>query len=312
MRNQYNRKALIFNEDTQEFESGTPLKKNETIKIVPISRDLSGKQLRYLKDKDCIEWHNDNLGGFVFMYFNDLIYNENFNLELATISRIIYLATYIDYDNNLVLNNEYACGHKKEFMTKKDIKRVMELSDRAFLNFFKEVTEKEILIEIEKNKRYKINEQYFKRGKLSKEDKNRGNFTRVYIKTVRKLYVNTEPRNHKCLSYMFKLLPFIDLRTNLLVFNPNQETEDLQKITLRDIGDFFGISKDRKNLNKFLDNNLFKIFIYEDGKKYWILNEIFVKNGGSLNDYFAINPMLFYGGNEYDNISFVMKQLLVK
>lgn len=312
MRNQYNKKLLVFNEDTQEFESATPLKDDETFEIVRKTKDLNGKQLRYLKDKDCIERHNDNLGGFVFMYFSDLIYNKNFDLELATISRIIYLATYIDYDNNLVLNNEYSCNLKKEFMTKKDIKEVMKLGKCAFSQFFNEVTEKEILIEVEKNKRYKINEQYFKRGKLTKEDKNRGNFTRVYIKTVRKLYVNTNSRNHKCLSYMFKLLPFIDLRTNLLVFNPNQETEDLQKITLRDIGDFFGISKDRKNLNKFLDNNLFKIFIYEDGKKYWILNEIFVKNGGGLDDYFAINPMLFYGGNEYDNISFVIKQLLVK
>ena len=197
-------------------------------------------------------------------------------------------------------------------MSKKDIKEAMRLSKEGFRQFFKEVTEKEILIEIEKNKKYKINEQYFKRGTLTKEDKNRGNFTRVYIKTIRKLYFYTEPRNHKCLSYMFKLLPFIDLKTNLLVFNPNQETEDLQKITLRDIGDFFGISKDRKNLNKFLDNNLFKIFIYENGKKYWILNEIFIKNGGGLDDYFAINPMLFYGGNEYENISTLMKQLLVK
>ena len=312
MRNKYNKKLLVFNEDTQEFESATPLKDNETFEIVPKTKDLNGKQIRYLKDKDCIEWHNDNLGGFVFMYFNDLIYNENFNLELATISRIIYLATYIDYDNTLVLNNRYSSNIKKEFMSKKDIKEAMRLSKEGFRQFFKEVTEKEILIEIEKNKKYKINEQYFKRGTLTKEDKNRGNFTRVYIKTIRKLYFYTEPRNHKCLSYMFKLLPFIDLKTNLLVFNPNQETEDLQKITLRDIGDFFGISKDRKNLNKFLDNNLFKIFIYENGKKYWILNEIFIKNGGGLDDYFAINPMLFYGGNEYENISTLMKQLLVK
>lgn len=294
--------------NTGEVLSEEFITKKETYKIKDKSRELTPQQIHFINQKDDLKAYNNSLGGFIVLYFNNLLYDKSLNLDLGNASRIIYLATYMDYHTNmLVLNNGYASGQKIIPMKKKNIKELMNLSDRAFTNFFKEVIEKNILIENE-DKTFNINKKYFIKGK--KIDYNQ-EFTRVYIDTIRELYINTNSRNHKCLTYVFKLLPYVDRQSNIVCHNPNDLYNERRKMTLKDIATFFGISTEKKNIDKFIKNNLFKIFIVKDSKKYWVFNQITVKNGGGIKDYFAINPMLFYGGNEYSQIPIITRQLLI-
>lgn len=294
------------NPETGEILSQEPIAEGETYLIQDKKRELTPQQIRYLNETEEMKQFNNEMGGFIFMYYNKLLYDKELDLDMGNVSRVIYLATYIDYNNILVLNSGYASGKKIKQMSKKYIKSVMNLSDRVFSNFFKEVTEKNILIKNEDGT-FKMNDKYFVKGTTNYKD----NFTRAYINTIRDLYLDTASRYHKCLTYIYKLLPMVDRQTNLIVHNPNNEYEEPKKMTLKDIGEFLGISTEKKNLDKFVKNNLFKIFIIKDGRKYWVFNQIVVKNGGGSKDYFAVNPMLYYGGNQYEHIPPIIKQLLV-
>lgn len=292
------------NTETGEVVSEFPMKENEDLKPYVES---TPQQKRYQNELDEMRGYNAALGGFVAMYYNNILYNDKLNLDLSTVSRVIYLATYMDYHTNmLVLNGGYASGQKITPMTKKDIKEVMQLSKGGFCEFFNSITENGILIQNE-DKTFTMNKEYFAKGdNIDKKQE----FTRVYVDVVRELYLNTNSRQHKTLAYAFKLISKMDKQTNIICHNPNDRYKEPEKMTLKDIGEFFGINTEKKNLDKF-KKNLYKIVIHRDGRKYYIFKRVIIESGAGQNDYFVINPMLFYSGNEYQNVTRTIQELLI-
>ena len=106
--------------ETGKRLSETPVKRNETFKIVNKGRDLTPQQVRYLNEQEEIKQFNNEMGGFIVLYYNNVLYNDKLNLDLATVSRVIYLATFMEYNSNkLVLNGGYASGQKNSSYDKK-------------------------------------------------------------------------------------------------------------------------------------------------------------------------------------------------
>ena len=64
----------------------------------------------------------------------------------------MYLATYMDYnyreENVLVKHGK---NYKLEYLTRKDLKELLNLTDRTFNNFLKETKEKNLLYCVDKN-----------------------------------------------------------------------------------------------------------------------------------------------------------------
>src|SRR5699024_1832486 len=82
------------------------------------------KQKALLKNKTELTLYSEELGGYIHMYYvsNELLFNK-VNIERANISRLIYLATYIDYNDrqeNLLI--KYSQCKEIEPMTRKDKK----------------------------------------------------------------------------------------------------------------------------------------------------------------------------------------------
>lgn len=228
---------------------------------------------------------------------NELLFN-NIEIDRANIARLIYLSTFIDYNNrqeNLLI--KHGKGYKIEPMSRTDIKKVLKLSDTAFKAFLSDLKANNLLFE--SNGKYYISQDYFSRGKSNFKDKE---YTRIYIDTTRFLYENCTSRQHKQLSYIFQLVPFMHYELNILCDNPLEpDVYKLKKLNLTNICEMLGLSTARPNLVKF-KNDIIKFYITIDGEKYYFFTYVLLNtiNNVGIRDYFVVNPKIVWGGKDTD------------
>lgn len=298
-KNKYKR-VVAVDTDTGEIIGNTFLKNGEKV-VLSTKKVLSDNQKDYLQKKTEIGQLSKSLGGYVHVFYvkDELLYNE-LNLNPADVSRFLYLATYISYnykDENLLVKKEK--GRLKP-MLQKDMKSIMNLSERGFYNFLKEIRNKGLIIE--KDSKFYINNKYVSKGKIKN---NKDNYVRLYIDTTRYLYENCTSRQHKQLGYVLKLLPYADFETNHILIND-------EKAEIRDIMKLLGLSVEGVNaVNKFKKMLLnFKIN-YQD-KEYYLFGAHTFEYGKEYRTYFVINPLVLFGGNNLGYFNDVFTQLRIK
>lgn len=282
------------------------LNKNEELVTKKV---LSDKQKYFINQKDELRRETQFLGGYIHMFYvkNELLFN-NLELDPSTITRLIYLATYIDYNNrktNLLV--KYGQHKTVEPMTKADIKKVMKLSDDVFRKFLKELKEKSILFEVDNN--FYISSKYFERGKINNkeidEKKLNNDYTRIFINTTRSLYEGSTSRQHKHLGYVFKLIPFLNYSRNILTFNP-EETDfyNMEFIGLKEICKLLGINGDEGNDKKF-EKQLLKLKVEIENKEYYLFKHVVSYGESDITtyDYFTMNPRITWRGKNLDEFN---------
>lgn len=293
----------IYTEDVNgNVEYAGLMKESEDIRIV---KKMSDEQKNTIKRKDDLGNYANELGGFIHMMYinNELLFND-IGIDRSNISRLIYLATYIDYndreENVLVKHTQ---NNKLEYLTKKDIKEIMRLSDATLSRFINDLISNELLFNA--NDKFYITSKYFSKGK-SNFDKRK--YTRVFINTTRNLYNGCSTREHKKLSYIFQLIPFLNYETNVLCSNPNEIDRDkLDKLTLIDICKLLGLGTSKNAMSKF-EHDLYKISIKIGDNKYFMFTRVITK-GEYRNDYFIINPNVIWNGSNVDNTKETIKWL---
>lgn len=297
----------IFTEDTEgNIEYAGLMTNNESIRIV---KDLSEKQTDIIKQKGELKAYSKKLGGYIHMMYvnNSLLFND-LGIDRINISRLIYLATYIDYndreENVLVSHGE---NNKLEYLTKKDIREIMGLSDSIFKKFLNDMKNNNLIWEV--NNKFYISNEYFNKGKSSFDKRK---YTRIFINTTRELYKGCSTRQHKKLSYVFQLIPFLNYETNVLCSNPTEiDKEKLEKLSLKEICKLLGISTDAKSMFRF-EHDLYKITITIDDKKYYMFSRVIVKGCNGQNDYFVINPNIIWNGSNVDRVKDTISWLYFK
>lgn len=253
-------------------------------------KKTSHKQKRFLNRQSDLKLHSELLGGYVHMSYieNTRLFNE-IPIDTANISRLIYLSTFIDYNDreeNLLV--KYGQGNNRVPMTRGDIQKVLLLKDTAFKSFLKDMKTNNILYEVDG--KFYIDSSYFNKG-----DSNYDTYTRVYINTIRDLYKGTSPRQHKLLGQALQLIPYLHYDSNVLCKNPKElEYTKREKLTLEDIANILGASTDRSNLLK-LKKSLESLIVNVNGTDlplfkyvpkpydYFVLNSYVVWNGSDIN-----------------------------
>lgn len=286
-----NKYKRIYEEKSEgEFELVGLIKEGETIKVI---KDLSPKQKAILNNKNNLNAYSKKLGGFLHVCYvkNQLLFND-LNLKPSTISRFLYLATYIDYNDreeNVLI--KHGQNNKIEYLSKKNIRILLNLSDSTFKRFYKEVKDKELLFEA--NDKIYLNPVYVNKGRSNFRNKD---YTRIYIDTTRELYDNCTSRQHKQLSYVYQLLPFLNYESNILCSNPEEkEIEKLNKLSFKDICQILGLSEDKKSMST-LKKDLFKFYITRDDKKYYFFSYVTIKQEKKSESYYVVNPMIIWKG----------------
>lgn len=153
------------------------------------------------------------------------------NIKNSSITRAFYLATYMNYDNDIPHN-------------KNKLKEILLLKDTDFRDTLIELTNHNILLT--RNDKYSINSDMFFKGYLKSiatdiKIKNK-NCIKVDIDEMQHIYKNCLGiRQHKIIGYILKLIPYCNgNKNNLTINNHNAEWRDIAQIVDYDI----------KNLNR--------------------------------------------------------------
>lgn len=220
-------------------------------------------------------------GPFLFLVFSKV--EELFpNLNNKSISMLIMLSSFLDYNNNLIKTSGQP-------MLRKDLARILDTSESSVSRFVSALKSEKILV-VNNDGTMKINDERIYRGHI-KTNLNRTSYTttRIYINSCRELYYSCDKKNRSKLSYVYRLLPWINLEHNVLCWNPDEE--DLEKLELMSIGDYAEeIGFGRENSTK-LSKELFSFKLYN--KPVILL----VYSGDIKKASVLINPSLLYSGS---------------
>lgn len=110
----------------------------------------------------------------------------------ATMARLVYLATFLDYEGYLKINL-----HKK--MKRSDLESVLQLKKSETYKFWNEV--KGTYVFVDKNGYLCMCSDFSCKGKLPYG----GRYQQIFIHSVQKLYRETSVTQHRYLGYVFQM-----------------------------------------------------------------------------------------------------------
>jgi len=270
------KKIKTYNEDGTITEITTYRPEEEYKGYTNEQREFfQSKSMKKLEQSEV----NKKLGGFIFALFE---YEEQLNIENSDITqsdltKLIFIATYIDYENYL--------KNYSKFINKTKLKELLKLDRNNFSKFYNRMKSLNIFEEVED--KIKFNTEYFIKGKITKKTLNSNDAGRLYINTIRHLYNNVNYRYHNTLGIYFKLIPFLHVESNIVCKNP----EDLycNPICLSEFAKM--IKYDSKSYGKLI-KNLLKVKM-ENGENIVVVVLFNYDGGDSL---IIFNKHIFYAG----------------
>lgn len=175
---------------------------------------------------------------FIWYFYKPQELNFSNDFSNSYITRAFYLATYINYNNELNYDLKY-------------IKEILSLSKTDFKTTMNKLANYSIIQNT--NNQYKINELIFYKGFL------KSIFNRIYATDMKRIKINIDEirfiykscersRQHKIIGYILKLIPYCTETQNIIfINNHNAEWKDICQIVNYDI----------KNINR-LKNEIYK------------------------------------------------------
>ena len=235
---------------------------------------------KYMKSKSELDiLIRDELGAFCFNIYKNLL---DVNLEPQYMFRFIYLCTYMNYDNKLVLGNQIGDG---KLAIESDLMEILGLSRMETFNTKKALIEAN-LIAIEEDETISINKKYALKGKIGKRDL-KGS-VRTMESGIRELYQSVGAREHKKLALLIEILPYVNFNHNIVCSNPNESNvENIEPINLTKLANMMGYSTTQKLKKGLMD-------IKVNGKSLIMIATINSKN------MIVVNPSLYYKGNNIE------------
>ena len=316
MAQKYKRIAIIDKETGEDVSSDyVTMTKEEAERRRQFGKALGERQEKeqkhYLKGKKQKEKSTET-GAFIFSTFKNC--EKDFEgLSPQTLARLMYLATYLHYgDNKLICHYNLSCLGKKprkmpkkcerppQFvpMKKSTMKRILNLSETPFAEFYDEILRQEYLQEREDGL-YLSRDYFYMDAQAPIDLPNGKRSVRIYIRQLVNLYQSIVPRQHKHLGYIFMLMPFINLDWNIVCHQPlAEELEYIQPMTLGEFCDLIGY--DRSNAQRLVEYYDAITFDYH-GRKMRIVS--FIHHERQENMKIIINPYLLYAGNQWDRVA---------
>ena len=234
------------------------------------------------------------------IYYDNKLFDNK--IDIKHIARVMYLATFIDYESNMLVIVEN--GKQKRPFTEKDIKEKIGLvKSQAYKQFKTEMINNKIL-QFEENGIYLSDEWFFK-GEIKQYTKQikkaNGCFSRVYVETIRTLFEGlTDTRQHKTLGYLFQLLPYCDYNYNIITKEPYSDKIGEEILTKKDIANLLNVDfKAYERIEKQLKQLVIKVRDVE----YYVIGRATLEIGDKVNTFYVINPFVFNSQKKNDFLS---------
>ena len=296
-------KSVIIIEKNGQVESDRVIKDNEEVIIKDKGKKLTAKQRYFLNQRNEFKKHCNSLGGFINMIYakNEILFN-NTNIDKSNVSRIIYLSTYMDYQQKGLIVYQLKSKEGKfqpnEPMNKKQIQTTLNLGDTAFKKFLKDMKENSLIYEVDK--RFYINTEYFIKGEVEEMDKANQSYCRLFIDTIRAIYESCKAKEHKTLATVYQLIPFVHYSNNMICNTPNELESNSNPMSLKEIGALLNLEDSKGNLRKLV-KELESIKVIVKDKEYKLFAYIYMSD----KDFFFINPYVVYSGNDINKLRWV-------
>ncbi|NPC94021.1 hypothetical protein HOO54_17805 [Bacillus sp. WMMC1349] len=225
--------------------------------------------------------HDAENGGFTWAFYKTckLFLDDYTTVKESDLARLMFIATFFGFGSQKLSHDN---GRK---IDKPDLQKILGLSANNFRDFFKRMTAVDILKENNEGV-IELTPFLFHRGKI------RGKATespriKVYRKTIRELYENYSGRAAKKLSIVYMILPFMNLKTNIVCFNPDEsDTERLNKMHLDKLATLLDY-KDTNKLRQTLES------VKLNGKPvFWLPSDPNDKRKKIV----IVNPNVVFGG----------------
>lgn len=238
---------------------------------------------------------NSQISEFVF-HIHQICMDTFPNIAPADLTRLMYLSTFLSYNNELEDSNG-------KTMRKSDVKKVMNLSDQQFYNFWNNMITHNILNEGDYG--VKLSDELFFKGSLSSNKaasykKNNLAVSRLYIDGIRELYKKSTPSSHKTLSYIFRILPFVNRKYNIVCKNPWEvNVHNIDAMTVGEFADIIGYN--RNNISRLITDLVHTTFMVGD-KELGAIGIVSVNKSAKEDRKIYINPYVYFAGDDIKDV----------
>lgn len=268
----YNGLSEEINNSTEDYKEGylkgiqDAQSKKEVIKDIMLAKESQTSFQKLLLE---------SYGSFYFNFYNRI------KIESQFLFRFMFVCSYMNYDNYL--------SNGVRLMKEDEFKNLLRLSDSEYYRTRKCFLENE-LISVNEKGNILINNKLCKKGEISKA-KN-VEVIRMFNNAIQELYNKALPREHKKLSLLIEVLPYINYRYNIVCSNPKENNIELIKpLKVSELCELLGYDKSNSNRLKRMLLSL------------KVCNEevvgIFEKSCGKS---IFINPRIYYKGNDENEL----------
>lgn len=234
----------------------------------------SKKYYKTLNKSDIALYIKEVLGRFYQIYYQNLPQNMNTAIKF----RFLFLCTYINYKNNIIISSDGNPIKKSDFRT------LMKLPKKQFYEFT-HYLENNKLISYTRDKNIRVNKLICNKG----DARSHTAYSRIFESTIREIYETSKTREHKLLGLIFNLLPYTHLNNNALCSNPEEEDFSLiDYLSCKKISAILGCS------NRTF-KNMCALRITKNKERAIIC----IKLSGNKYGY-IINPRLTYKGSKFN------------
>lgn len=263
-------------------------------KIIKTTAEENVKEVETIKEgikirQDISEFEQmikEYFGNFYFNFYNNIPKDLDDQFKF----RFIFLCTYLKYnDDRLVVkqpNGLYRLIKENELID------LLKLSEREVRTTKRVLIDNNLIYIDKKDCSIHINDKISLVGNI--QNSNSNNYVKIFKNTIRDLYNQSKPREHKKIALLINLLPFVHFQYNIICKNPSCDLiENIRPYTVKELMNMFkmtNITGFKKRLLGIKCNNKKVAMIFEDFDKTMI----------------AINPSIFYRGTRKEALNYLI------
>lgn len=268
-------------------------------------RNYHGKQAEFFLSQSDQDRGNSY---FIFLIYTPVkkFLADYPHLTKGDYARLVYLSTFLKRNGTEIKYN------KMKLAEVSDVKKMLDINERTCQQFIMRAKESGLMYLDDDNK-VNLSDKAFKNGRIGKPSKSR-HFSKLYINNTRALYhAFKKGKAIEKLGTLYSLIPYLDLRYNVLAANANERIDDisdLQPLNMREVADILEVKEVHS-----LRRTLHAIKVEINGLKYSLVATH--ETGATENALIAINPFFIYRDDqinwmEHETHLIFMRELMVQ
>ena len=257
---------------------GKTLAPKGALVITEYDRERRQKQKETTEFNEKVKHNSKKHGGFTFLR----IENALTEINPATVGRLAYLSTYMEYGNQLLMRSK-----------NRPMPDVL-LNSRDTTNKFYNESKNAGLIEDHGSEGLYMNEVFFRDQTTDK------NQIRLYRKTIQQLYKRTLPKYIKNFGFIIQLVSYINREWNVVCHNPLEKDSDKVRImTMKELCE--AIDYDYSHISR-LNEALFGLAFDWNGRKQALCASIEFTTEEGKQKGLIVNPHLIFAGTDFKKV----------